>query len=322
MIPLYALSVHVVEPFTLDDYLEYARSNKHVFIGNTRIELKPMKVTRLEPREDELGEVYGTIWSFPRRGRWATHRSDYRGNWPPQVPRLLISLYTKPDAAILDPMMGSGTTCIEALLLGRRCIGVDINRQALVLAWHRLYSLALRLDPSNPEKPLAGISIYQGDARNLDQIGENAVDLVAMHPPYWRAVRYTSGIEGDLSSEKSMRRYLQGISRAAWEAYRVTRPGGHLAVLIGDSRRKRHYVPVSYYVLSRLLEPGFILREEIIKIQHRMKDTRVYWERYERSFLMIKHEKLYILRKPLYEGEERRYRYSTRRSRSTGTSRL
>lgn len=31
-----------------------------------------------------------TLWDFPKRDNWAVHRSTYRGNWPPEIPRNLI----------------------------------------------------------------------------------------------------------------------------------------------------------------------------------------------------------------------------------------
>lgn len=60
-----------------------------------------------------------TIWSFPNRGNWATHKGDYRGNWSPYVPRNLILKYSNPGDLILDNFVGSGTTLIEAKILGR-----------------------------------------------------------------------------------------------------------------------------------------------------------------------------------------------------------
>ena len=36
-----------------------------------------------------------SVWGFKERGNWATHKGDYRGNCPPQVPRNLILKYTK-----------------------------------------------------------------------------------------------------------------------------------------------------------------------------------------------------------------------------------
>lgn len=60
-----------------------------------------------------------TIWSFPDRGKWATHSGRYRGNWSPYVPRNLILRYSKPGDWILDQFLGSGTTLVEAKLLNR-----------------------------------------------------------------------------------------------------------------------------------------------------------------------------------------------------------
>jgi DNA modification methylase len=300
-----------LEKVSLQDYLDYTSKRDSVEIGGKTIPLKPIKVSRLEPRKDELGILYGTVWSFPKRGRWGTHRSDYRGNWPPQIPRILIETYTKRGSVVLDPMVGSGTTCIEAVLLGRKCIGVDVNKQSLILAWHRLYSLAKHISPTDPIEPIRDVQLYVGDARNLTKVSSDSVDLVATHPPYWRTLRYTSGLPNDISMERNLRKYLDSISAVAGEAYRALRPNGVFAILLGDSRKKKHYVPVSMYALKKILERGFILMEEVVKIQHRIKDTQVYWERFDRDFLMIKHEKLYIFRKPSYVGEERKYRYST-----------
>jgi tRNA G10 N-methylase Trm11 len=52
----------------------------------------------------------------------------------------------KPGETVLDPMAGSGTTCIEAVLLGRNCIAVDINYNVVILTPHRVdyFARALR----------------------------------------------------------------------------------------------------------------------------------------------------------------------------------
>lgn len=75
-----------------------------------------------------------TIWSFPERGNWATHSGKYRGNWSPYIPRNIILRYSKKKDWILDQFLGSGTTLIEAKLLGRNAIGVDINSEAVKLS--------------------------------------------------------------------------------------------------------------------------------------------------------------------------------------------
>ena len=220
------------------EYLDFASRNKSVVVGDQSIQLEPIVVERLEPLPEELGDVSTTVWSFPRRGSWATHRGDYRGNWAPQIPRVLILRYTEPGDTVLDPMAGSGTTCIEAVLLGRNCIAVDISYGAVMLTHHRLYHLARA-------EVKAWYKVFHGDARKLDKIPDGSVDLVATHPPYFGSVRY-GGEEGDLSRAKSLKEYLTLFKQVAEEVYRVLKPGGVLGVLVGDTRFRKYYVPTTH----------------------------------------------------------------------------
>lgn len=85
-----------------------------------------------------------------------------------------------------------------------------------------------------------------------------------------------------------------------------------MGILVGDTRIHKHYVPVTHYVLEVLLKTGFILEEEVVKIQHKMKTTREKWAKLrERDFLLIYHEKLFILRKPENTNEYKKYKYSS-----------
>ncbi len=316
-----------MRPVSYDEYLDYVKHNHSITIGRTTISLEPLKIKRLVPVDEELTDISTTVWSFPKRGAWATHRGNYRGNWPPQMARALISMYTEPGDTVLDPMIGSGTTCIEAKLLGRNCIGVDINYEAVILTLHRLYWLEKALEDEklirqledHPEH-LAGatiedirrarIQIYHGDARNLDKIKKESIDLVATHPPYYNIIRYgrEKKIPGDLSMARSLEEYMSSMKKILGEAYRALKPGKHLGILVGDTRNRKHYVPITTHVLEILLSTGFILREEVVKIQHKMKTTRELWSRMRnRGFLLIYHEKLFIARKPLDPSEYKKY---------------
>ena len=124
-----------------------------------------------------------------------------------------------------------------------------------------------------------------------------SIDLVATHPPYFGSVKYGGG-GGNLSKAKSLEEYLAMFRRAAREIYRVLKPGGMLGILVGDTRVRRYYVPTTHYVLLALLDAGFALREEVIKIQHNMRATRETWKKLKKDFLLIYHEKLYMLEKP------------------------
>ncbi len=304
------------------DYLEFVAGNKSLIVEGSEISLYPIEVERFSPTSEELTDVSTTVWSFPVRGSWGTHKGDYRGNWPPQMVRALIEMYTSPGEVVLDQMVGGGTTCVEARILGRNCIGVDINYNAVILTLHRLYWLeesVRRFKGSTDLSEVKNISstwskIYYGDARELSEIGDDSVDLIATHPPYWNIIDYGGRgcSEGDLSCVNKLEDYLRLIDEVAEEAYRVLKPGRYLGILVGDTRVRKHHVPITYHVLKTFMEKGFILKEEVIKIQHKMKTTREVWsKRRGREFLLIYHEKLFIFRKPVHQAERKKYRLSS-----------
>lgn len=59
---------------------------------------------------------------------------SYLGCFPPQVPERVISKYAPKGGLVLDPFCGSGTTLAEAVRLGRRAIGIDLNPLAVAVS--------------------------------------------------------------------------------------------------------------------------------------------------------------------------------------------
>ncbi|MEM4035195.1 MAG: DNA methyltransferase [Fervidicoccaceae archaeon] len=290
-----------MEQITFEDFVAYSSGVEHVKIGGEVLRLKIEPPSSLEPEDFTLEST--TVWSFPERGKWATHAHNarYRGNWAPQVPRNLILRYTEPGDLVLDPFVGSGTTLIECVLLKRRCIGVDININAVMLTWSRLQHL---------EEARQRVRLYVGDARNLEAIEDSSVDLIVTHPPYANIIRYSERgcSKGDLSHAGTIEEFVRDMRDVAKEMFRVLRPGGHAAVMIGDTRRRKFIVPVSYRVLDVFLSEGFAIREHIIKVQHNMRGTKK-WARRDRDFLLLAHEHIFVFRK-LAEGEEKLYKLS------------
>ncbi len=68
----------------------------------------------------------------------------FAAKFPPQLPRAFIRGLTSPQDVVLDPMMGSGTAVVEALLEGRHGIGFDIDPLALRLG--RVKTLPMDID--------------------------------------------------------------------------------------------------------------------------------------------------------------------------------
>ena len=58
----------------------------------------------------------------------------YFGKFPATIATHLIMEYTDEHDMILDPMAGSGTTAVEALLANRDCCSYDVNPLSVLLA--------------------------------------------------------------------------------------------------------------------------------------------------------------------------------------------
>jgi DNA modification methylase len=89
-------------------------------------------------------------WMYPENvPRLEGHPAPY----PEALPNRLMAMYSfraVPEQDfqgdfVLDPFVGSGTTCVAARRMGRRYIGIDLNPEFCTFAQHRV--AATRLDP-------------------------------------------------------------------------------------------------------------------------------------------------------------------------------
>ncbi len=228
-----------------------------------------------------------TIWSFKERGNWATHKGDYRGNCPPQVPRNLILKYTKEADIILDPFCGSGTTMIETKLLNRKGVGIDINIETLKLAYSRI-----NFQSNNLFQP----KLLRGNAVNLKQIiPDNSVDFIFAHPPYANIIKYSKDIKGDLSLLE-LDEFLNQIDLFSKECYRILKKNKVCSIMIGDIRKNRNIIPLGFYVMNIFIQTGFSLKEIIIKEQHNCKMTNKWNKNQNRDFYLLMHEYIFVLK--------------------------
>lgn len=200
-------------------------------------------------------------------------------------------------------MVGSGTTLIECKLLHRNGIGTDVNPQAISLT-----QKALGFEYQTESEQV----VYQGDVRDLNQIKDNSIDLICTHPPYLNIVKYSKGkIEEDLSNISGPQKFCDELDLGIKEMYRVLKPNHFCAILIGDTRRGQHYIPLSHFVMLKFLQNGFALKEEIIKAQHNcVYSTRWIPAAKKYKFYLIMHEHLFVFRKPRPNENLSRIRWS------------
>lgn len=245
------------------------------------------KNKKWEPEDFELEMT--THWSFPKRGDWATHDAKWRGNWSPYIPRNILLRYSQPGDLVLDQFAGGGTTLVEAKLLNRNIIGVDCNDVALARCEEKIDFEHDGADGT--------VVVRKGDARNLDFVADESIDLICTHPPYANIIKYSDGIPEDLSQLK-IKDFLEAMKPVVNECYRVLKKDKFCAILMGDTRQKGCMQPMSFDVMKIFQDAGFTLKELIIKEQHNCRATG-YWKTnsVKYNFLLIAHEYLFVFRK-------------------------
>ncbi len=90
------------------------------------------------PQPYNTRKVPGNVWYFPR----VRYRMPEYENHPSQKPERLmeriIRASSNPDETVLDPFSGTFTTCAVANRIGRRSIGIDLQKEYIEIGLRRL----------------------------------------------------------------------------------------------------------------------------------------------------------------------------------------
>jgi len=88
-------------------------------------------------KKEEFLEWTKSVWTFPAvSARQIGHPAPF----PEELPHRLIQLYTFKGDVVLDPFVGSGSTCLSAIKDNRNYIGYDIDSGYVKLAERRIFN--------------------------------------------------------------------------------------------------------------------------------------------------------------------------------------
>jgi len=99
---------------------------------------------------------YGKYW-----GRIQGNNAERRANHDNQIPEVylerVIRACSNPDSVVLDPFLGSGTTCLIARELGRTAIGVEYSDANAASAFERIKAGPIRVKNATPTRHVSAI---------------------------------------------------------------------------------------------------------------------------------------------------------------------
>ena len=124
--------------------------------------------------------VAQTTAQYQRAGRYLPGCTAHPGKMLPELARRIVTEYSSAGQVVVDPLAGIGTTVVEAALLDRRAVGVELENRWVTLAKENL-------DHMLPVGRRHLAEVRAGDARRLPEIlGDltGTVDLIVTSPPY------------------------------------------------------------------------------------------------------------------------------------------
>jgi len=245
-----------------------------------------------------LGVWTDSLWIIPERDKSGKHSGFYHGNFVPQIPRQLISRYTRSGDVVLDPFVGSGTTAFEAESLNRNFVGVDIQPELINYIKGKIDS------KNNFFELVAGDSAnkmtFDNIVSSLKKYQRESVQFAILHPPYADIIKFSNQPE-DLSNCRSLNEFLEKFSQVSKNVIGILDKNRYLAVIIGDKYTKGQWIPLGFYCMNELQKLGLTLKSIIIKNMegNRAKQNKEAIWKYRAlssDYYIFKHEYILIFK--------------------------
>ena len=176
-----------------------------------------------------------SLYHFDRAGEYGDRK--WPGNCGGNLIKDLLT-YFKPQGLVFDPMSGSGTCRDVCQELGLSCIAWDMHQGQ---------------DACNPD----------------DFPAAETFDFIWVHPPYWRQKLYSEDPR-DLSRSPTLEHFLRRYGQFIRNCKAALKPGGKLAILMGDySDREAGYVPLVFHTKRLAFAAGLSQHcTDIIRFSH------------------------------------------------------
>lgn len=111
--------------------------------------LQQQQIQKKKPRLQSRN--WRTVWQFPT----SKGRRNHTASFPLELPIRCIKASTRPGDLVFDPFVGSGTTLLAAVQLGRQYIGCDISPEYVAEAERLLEKYYQRKDTDAVSKLLS-----------------------------------------------------------------------------------------------------------------------------------------------------------------------
>lgn len=285
-------------------------NTKKIKIQEKKPDLRIVKEVKTKPYSDidlnswkEYSHIKtDTWWEFPSRDKSHGHSNEYHGNYIPQIAQQLYERFTKRNDVVLDLFLGSGTSAIEAVNMGRRCIGVELKPEQVEIVRNKFTPKELVTSVNLICSDSASEEVKEKIQTRLDIMRRDKAQFLVLHPPYDDIIKFSDRKE-DLSNCASTAEFYNLFGKVAKNGYDMLEKGRFAALIIGDKYAKGEIVPLGADCSAIMRDAGFKMKAVIVKNMEgneRAKGKTANLWRYRAlngGFYIFKHEYIYIFQK-------------------------
>jgi len=214
-------------------------------------------------------DLSGKEWLQNSFSIWRNHKKTpeekrfyHPASYPLSLAEKLIETFSKRESIVLDPFNGIGSTCVAASNLGRKAIGIDLQKKYCDIAKTRIN------DPN--------IDIIQGDSfQVVPNFPDNYFDLCVTSPPYWDILNMRrtadikdhegySNLKEDLGNIDDYSNFLNLLGELFEIIQPKLKPSAYLLINVMDIRKGKHFYPLHSDLAYLLKDKGYIFDDLII----------------------------------------------------------
>jgi len=240
-------------------------------------------------KNNKLNDLTGKEWlKFTKS--WFIHRPPRRkedeilhpAKFPESLVEEFIKFFTKKNAWVLDPFMGTGSTLISAAGINRKSIGIELNKNYYRTAEKRISKRKFK----ELAFPINGNSLDLNKLLSKNGFEKIKFDYTITSPPYWNQLqrnsirqkdRLAKGLDtkysiskNDIGNINSYEEFLEIQAQVFDKVYDVTKQNGYLTIITNNVYFEGRLYPLAYDTaisLTKRWEKSWVLKDEKVWLQ-------------------------------------------------------
>ena len=214
----------------------------------------------------------------PRRKDVLAHPAKF----PETLAEEFICFFTKKNATVLDPMVGTGSTLVACVRAHRRGVGIELNPRYFAIA-QTIVADEVARTPRFPKR-LAPV-LFNADAADIAGLRLPKIDYVLTSPPYWdmlhargaetqRKRRGTAGLDvvysddpRDLGNISDYDEFVRRLCAIYAGLKPLLKPKAYLTIIVKNVKKGGKVYPLAWDLARELSRTCYTLKDERIWAQ-------------------------------------------------------